>query len=1002
MSDDRALEQRQPGSHRRDGTGNLQTPEREIRSLNPYRHVQPSPPSNADSDEYRQEMALFGQRFRPLKISDSNVRALELQRELYPDGVTGTGAPRLHASPAPRSQNMSSSRMIPSANPSNASIGAISTIAVPGSPRRVTKDPDQQISAARMPRRKPEAAASLTSPQQTTMSRRPMSPQESKKIALPAIDSQVSTEAPSGRSLISPVPADILLPASPTNAGEADWVKDLFSPSPPRPENKQLSMTREATEPFPFPGSSGGRVVPLIEVLRNHAAQHGQSLRAFATASPGIPPPSRKQTPAATPAERPIHPGLVTPPTRPTPSPSAPGPSRDRRVLEVTERAARTPAAGRSRADAREAIVPQTAPAALSHLNARKSEVVQQGILRLRQQIRQRGSPASTGPIRSGSASRTRRVSPVFISPSSRSFVPAGPRFDTSAMARPITSDISPAVIDQNPFSGPQLPEPSVNEPAKLAEIPRTGKITSPSLQSPSPHVLPQEIYGEQTPLSIFKTGRTLQDTLKRASESTPQGMWSPGTPMESRAMASARKIPSEFDEGDMSMGDASEGLKKDPEMTQMTSAYTGLQKISYNENATLEFQSAADVDKNVIGQPDALKEKSGKVKGSLSGEVQHEKGSCNRGDGKHSHKEWVEKRREKTANENLYISYILSPTKASSFPDPASNISEMQGQEPATYSFQAGQLTLEPPTGCTIREKVVVTHYGIPPTTTIDEVLTSAEAIRDVSKRIESVLKDYRSSLKIDAKELKRSNKEVQKERATIEATEDELLPAEEDQAILKEKLLKSQSRYGEHIQLLFDDLSKLEYDYRRNLERFNRQSDDPILDPVAGIPEDPAERTEEEEITYRGRLFTLAKLENLGYKGGPVGPFLQRLDPEEWKEEMREVILMSDPSILQTIQELAEEYEGGSIPDIDFVGIDLMDLETLPWGHFKLTGQSDTDSQRGKENTGPSHDIGSPIIPSETSDESEELERSYLSDPGITPALKSRLQQVREYDRL
>ncbi|KAK6354588.1 hypothetical protein TWF696_003730 [Orbilia brochopaga] len=511
--------------------------------------------------------------------------------------------------------------------------------------------------------------------------------------------------------------------------------------------------------------------------------------------------------------------------------------------------------------------------------------------------------------------------------------------------------------------------------------------------------VVPQMISMEQTPLLGFEAGRTLQDTLRRASEYTPQGMRSPETPM--RLMTSAGNVPSRFNERDPFMRSTPDEV---PATTPIVDTFINPQRVSHQQYGAMGLmQNTADEGESGDCEPEAREERPAKGKGKEKSSDYMHPGQCSgsRGNIKSSHEGRIEKRLEKTPTESLHISYILSPTKASYFPDPKTSIPRMPGQEPATYSFQAGQLTLEPPYGNSIRDEVLVTHYSSAPTTTIEDVLASAEAIRDVSKRIESVLKDYRSSLKMDGKELKRSDKDVQKERATIEATEDEVLPAEEDQAIVKAKLLKGQRRYGEHIELLFDDLRKLEYDYRRNLERFNRQADDPILDPLADIPVDPAERTEEEEVTYRGRVFILAKLEKRGYKGGPVARFLENLDAEEWKDEMREVILMSDARVLQAIQDLAAQNPGGPIPDIDFDGIDLTDLATLPWGHFKLTGQDDASAQHGKENTGPAHDMVSPTLPSESGDE-EELERSYLSDPGITPALKSRLQRVRDYDRL
>ncbi|KAJ6261550.1 hypothetical protein Dda_4220 [Drechslerella dactyloides] len=992
MSDDRTSQQGQ------------QMPEHEIRSINHLRHVQPSPPSNADSDEYRQELALFGRRFHPLRVSDCNVRALELQSELYPDGVTASGAPRPPTNPAPPNITMPGSGMTVSEKPSDASLGAASMIAERGSPRRVSKDPDEQISAARMPRRRPAPAAE-PQPHQLEMHRPQTVSQGINQAVFPITGPQSSSEAPPGRNLISPVPADVLLPTSPMNAGETDWVSTIFSPPPPQASGTLLLLHRDFREPFPLPGSSGGRIAPLFEVLQNHAEQQDQTIQSFMTEQPETNATSGRQTPTAPVVERTIQSGQITPPARPTPSPAAPGPSRptrDRKFVESTQRAG-TPGPPRMRLRARGPTAPQTAPPMPSVMHMGVPTSIMQGLHRP-PPPRQVVSPSPSAVGGFDSASRIRRVSPTFISPPSRpSLGPAAIQFGMSTMPRPITATPLPNV-SQSIISGSHVPHSSTAKPSSLVTPSITGPRTFPP-RSASPS-LPQMISLEQTPLLGFGFGRTLQDTLRRASELTPTGMSSPGTPMASMLMTGNFSVATS-DEYEPVLSSTAEDVRSSPWNTENMSTHLNSRMMNYHQHgAGVSMHIAADaasMSETSGVKQEAVGEDSLKGAGKSNDDMHTEQHCCNCG-GRfgNSHNGRIEKHQENRATENLHISYTLQATKASAFPDPAITVTEMQGQKPATYSFRAGQLTLEPPYGSSVRDTVVVTHYANPPTTTIEEVMASAEKIRDVAKRIESVLKGYRSSLKIDVKELKQSNKEVQHERATTaDATADELLPSEADQAATKEKLLKTQGRYGEHLDSLFDDLSNMEYDYRRNLERFNRQADDPILDPLAGIPLDAEERTEEEEVTYRGRLFLLAKLEKRGYKGGPVRPFLQLLEADEWKDEMREAILLSDPRILQDLQVLAEENEGGPIPDIDFDGIDLTDLEALPWGHFKLTGQDEEVGALGKENAGPEYDITSPILPSESEDE-EELEQSYLSDPGLTPALKNRLQQVKDYDRL
>ncbi|KAF3933051.1 hypothetical protein ABW20_dc0107300 [Dactylellina cionopaga] len=311
---------------------------------------------------------------------------------------------------------------------------------------------------------------------------------------------------------------------------------------------------------------------------------------------------------------------------------------------------------------------------------------------------------------------------------------------------------------------------------------------------------------------------------------------------------------------------------------------------------------------------------------------------------------------------EDIHISYLIRPESTNFLANPHLTIPRDREKTPATYNFQAGSLTLEPPHGFSIHDKVVVSYYKKAPSTTLREVIASAETVRDAIKRIESTMKDYRSSLKVDIRELNRCYGESPQENTNRP------LFHESAQIVVKRDLIRNQRYYTNHIQSMFEDLRKKEYHYRRNLECLNRQADDPALDPLAGIPQDRDERTEEQEIAYRGRLLTRAKLEKLGYNGGPVGPFLKYLNEEVWKGEVREAILAADYKVLAAVQQIEQEdstRKGKRGQEIDFDGIDVLDLSALPWGKFKIKRrgvEGEKIADDGDTET-PSKDVGKSV---------------------------------------
>ncbi|KAF3920103.1 hypothetical protein AA313_de0201433 [Arthrobotrys entomopaga] len=347
--------------------------------------------------------------------------------------------------------------------------------------------------------------------------------------------------------------------------------------------------------------------------------------------------------------------------------------------------------------------------------------------------------------------------------------------------------------------------------------------------------------------------------------------------------------------------------------------------------------------------------------------------------------------------------------------PDPSLGPNVQAG--PATFNYRAGALAVAPPHGFTIHDTVAVTCYRTAPEVTVGDVIASAEAVRDAIKRIENSMRSYRASLKVDVRELRRT------ELAD---------PAHgSDQGAVKGELMQHQLHHATYLSSLYDDLNRKEYVYRRNLERLNRQADDPVLDPLAGIPENREERTEEEQIIYRARILTRAKLEKLGYKGGPVEPFLKLLSEEVWRSELREVILASDHRVSEAAKALGMDQgsSGGSDGkpgwDTALTNVDITDLTALPF--FKVasprkeaprdTKITDGDKlgastgHRFSEENGPGMKYirealerayprtPSPVSTSESEEEEEEeeraLEQSIITDAGMSEHLKSDLMR-------
>ncbi|KAK6333734.1 hypothetical protein TWF730_003917 [Orbilia blumenaviensis] len=224
------------------------------RELNPLRHVSPKPPANAGSKEFQRDMQLMEQRLAP-RLSSSRARALHLEQELLSGKLAKVS--NLNAS----SSKASKGRRTPAPQ-----LPGLRTVIVPA----------------------PPLGTGRTHPSD-----------------LPILDPLDQFE----QRLLSPEPASVALPLSPTSA---DLSRFLVLSSP----------TRETS-------------TPGLETSTPTAG------RAALVTTPGLTS------------------GQITPPPRPTPPPSAPGRS-DRRALP--REFSRTPAAPRVSIQARETDAPRTAP----------------------------------------------------------------------------------------------------------------------------------------------------------------------------------------------------------------------------------------------------------------------------------------------------------------------------------------------------------------------------------------------------------------------------------------------------------------------------------------------------------------------------------------------------------------------------------------------------------------------------------------------------------------
>ncbi|KAK6509737.1 hypothetical protein TWF481_004467 [Arthrobotrys musiformis] len=293
----------------------------------------------------------------------------------------------------------------------------------------------------------------------------------------------------------------------------------------------------------------------------------------------------------------------------------------------------------------------------------------------------------------------------------------------------------------------------------------------------------------------------------------------------------------------------------------------------------------------------------------------------------------------------------------------------------------------------------------GVP----LGETLDSLESLRGAIKRIESMMKDYNTNLKVDAKELKRYQKSS----------------SYRQDYNVREMLTKGQKYYSDRVEPLLRDFRKKEAIYHRNLDSLQSLDHDPIIDPTVDIPSMDGQDERRQLIAFRGRLLIRDALIKLGYDGGPVRSFLGQLDTETWKAELTQAIVATDPTISNAIQLLNRQgsnlEQGG---EINFDRIDLNDLSSLPWGSFKLNGlgypdetehpeATDDHNRKGKGKAGTLSETEdatvaqsprrtpSPILES-GSDGEVDYERTFMTDPGMTPRLKSRLTLLERQEKM
>ncbi|EPS39787.1 hypothetical protein H072_6270 [Dactylellina haptotyla CBS 200.50] len=665
----------------------------------------------------------------------------------------------------------------------------------------------------------------------------------------------------------------------------------------------------------------------------------------------------------------PTQPGLVTPPTRPTPVPSAPLRSTQRAKTVFRHRdIPGTPGPSRFRLEARAAMAARTAPPL--------TRLVYPAAIYEAQEL-QEASQRTTAAL--SVASRTSQ--PTYVIDPAQSLLQSPPfDFNIARLAQEEARNLPPPKLSHNisPNPIPQIQGFATSPLSPLTvdwipqPIPLTERTQRPLEQS----------MNENSLFPGMRTSQRITETLQKAAAMSPTGTVIKKAPPPGIQMSH-------------------------PQGTLEASPSVGchVKKPNFGVNKP-EMQSSRPqkvLDPGIVTSDPKYDEVARKRHRELDEINEY-------------HTKQVKKRDELPGSEDLHISYTLRPDEDNFLANPRLTIPPGQERTPATYNFQAGSLTLGPPHGFTIHDKIITSFYRTAPTTTIQEVIESAEAVRDSIERIKYSMEDYHSSLSIDARELMRCELELPSEDVS-----NRVLPHKSSQAKVKDELMKHQRHHTTYLVSLFEDLRKKEHTYRRNLERLNRPADDPVLDPLAGIPREREKRSEEQEITYRGRLLTRAKLNELGYKGGPVQPFISQLNEDVWKSELIDVIFAADPRVLEIIQQLEKDGKSNMVKREDRIqldGFNNTDLAAIPWGNFKIHGQPVTlpeklSSKRGLKSLGKygkENDLSIilPVLdelyprsasPKSTSEDDEaeakELDFSIMTDPGISAELKKSLNE-------
>ncbi|KAK6517017.1 hypothetical protein TWF506_006895 [Arthrobotrys conoides] len=798
------------------------------RELNPFRHVQPTPPANAGTEEFRREMLQMEQRFAP-RVSDSRTRALELEREL----TSGTPAsvPESEGSPLGTPQPK------PTPGPQ---LPGLRTVIVPGP---ATGPGDKQRSGL---------------------------------LAADPLD-RVS------RRLLSPEPASVALPLSPTSA---DASRFLVLASP--------------TGEVPIPG---------LEAINPPLARGGSA----AATTPGL------------------SSGQITPPPRPTPPPTAPRRSTRRAPQGFSQ----TPGPLRDGIQARGIGLPRTAPPMRPAPYPRMDQSSASASASASGQRLEQAAAGSSTQQR-----EVRRVSPTYVSP-------------------PIGATTSPFVVDIQSTSGPSTqpaPRPviqSVSERLSSSFLTKKGESSTAMATphgfqpvgrpAPPPTAMPLSFLPPEhaTPFPSMRPGHNVRDTLRKVSAETPKGGSERSTPADSTVI---RKNPLTSRTGHLQLEEAS-GTNFGSSAAGMSSLDEYLRDLQDDSPLVGKSTKAASVKeqtKSLAPKGDAQKTKAG-----MSSQELLRLGS-------------VPKSLESVANPQAVHTGVMDFV-----PDPRGYTS---------------------------------------PGAALEETLDSLGSLCGAIKRIESTMKDYRTNLEVDAQELKRDR---------------EFLSHLQDR--------KSQHHHSDRVESLLQDFRKKESHYHKNIETLHRLDEDPLLDPSVSIPSMDGEDEHTQLIAFRGRLYIRDAVKRLGYRGGPIRSFLEQLGEGIWKLELTQAIVATDPGISEAIQLLNQQghrLERGS--EINFDGVDLNNLSSLPWGNFRLRGQGNTiigdntvdrgrreDKGKGKATTQDEKETAqantaqasrrtpTPTIPDSDSDVEADYEQSFMTDPGMTPRLRTRLSLLGQREK-